>query len=223
MEWTHWEEILKWFNPRTIIEVGGFTLLLLVVYAETGIMLGFFLPGDSLLFTAGLLASTSQFQVQLWKLLVGVSLAAIVGDNTGYWIGRFLGRSLYNKKESWYYKREYIILTRAYFQKYGKVTLIIGRFLPIVRTFAPILAGVVELPYHNYITYSLAGGLLWVNSLIPLGYFLGSRFSFIEKNLGIVVMIIVAVTTIPIIRKIWSENRKAKEKREKRKKIINPH
>lgn len=215
MEWLEWNEIFKWLNPRTIIEVGGFILLLLVVYAETGIMLGFFLPGDSLLFTAGLLAGTNDFNIPLWQLLLGVSLAAIAGDNTGYWIGHYIGRSLYNKKETWYYKRNYIVLTRAYFQKYGKVTLIIGRFLPIVRTFAPLLAGVVTMPYNRYIIYSIGGGLLWVNTLIPIGYFFGSQFPIVEKNLGWFILAIVLVTTLPVLRKIWIENKKVKRKKDK--------
>ncbi len=203
-----WNEIAKWFNPQTIIEVGGLTLFLLVVYAETGLLIGFFLPGDSLQFTAGLMAGIGVLKVNIFSLVSMAALAAILGDNTGYWIGRKIGRTLYNRKETWYYKRSYVILTRAYFMKYGGITLIIGRFLPIVRTFAPVLAGIAQMPYRKYIIYSIIGAVLWTGSLIPIGYFLGTQFPEIQNYLEYIIILIVVITTGPIIYKIWKETRK---------------
>lgn len=204
-----WNDIAKWFNPQTIIKVGGVTLFLIVVYAETGLLIGFFLPGDSLQFTAGLMAGIGVIDIELITLVLLAATAAILGDNTGYWIGYNIGKALYNKKETWYYKRSYIVLTRAYFMKYGGVTLIIGRFLPIVRTFAPVLAGVAKMPYKRYLIYSITGGLLWTGSLIPLGYFLGSKFPQIQDYLEYIIFVIVIITTGPIVYKIWKETRRA--------------
>ncbi len=205
-----WQDISKWFNPQTILEVGGVSLFLLVIYVETGLLVGFFLPGDSLQFTAGLMAGIGVLKIDLLPLILLAATAAVLGDNTGYWIGRRIGKALYNKKETWYYKRAYVILTRAYFRKYGGITLIIGRFLPIVRTFAPLLAGVAEFPYKKYIPYSVFGGILWTGSLISVGYFLGKQFPEIQHYLEYVILIIVIVTTGPIIFKIWQETRKRK-------------
>ncbi len=207
---TLWSELSQWFNPQHILEVGGVSLFLLIVYVETGLLIGFFLPGDSLQFTAGLMAGIGALQIELLPLIIMTAAAAILGDNTGYWIGRKIGRALYNKKETWYYKRSYVILTRAYFRKYGGTTLIIGRFLPIVRTFAPLLAGVAEFPYPKYITYSVFGGFLWTGSLLSIGYFFGKQFPAIQHYLEYVILVIVIVTTAPIIYKIWKETRKRK-------------
>ncbi len=213
------EDIFYWLQPRFIIEVGGLLLLLTVVFAETGLLIGFFLPGDSLLFTAGLLAGTGQFSIALYYLLPLTTAAAILGDNLNYWIGRRIGKALYNKKETWYFKREYIVVTRAYFQRYGAITLIIGRFLPIVRTFAPLLAGVSMLSYRRYLMYSLIGGILWVNTLIPIGYFLGSLLPETEDYLGYIVLVLVVITTFPILRRLWMERRRAKERLKKKRSL----
>ena len=205
-----WDELVKWFNPQTILKVGGVTLFLIVVYAETGLLIGFFLPGDSLQFTAGLMAGIGVINIKLIPLILLAATAAILGDNTGYWIGYNIGRALYNKKETWYYKRSYVVLTRAYFMKYGGITLIMGRFLPIVRTFAPVLAGIARMPYKRYIFYSITGGFLWTGSLISIGYFLGTQFPQIQNYLEYIIIVIVVVTTGPIIYKIWKETRSRK-------------
>ena len=218
MDWlSHaWEVLVQALNPQTIISVGGLWLLVAVVFAETGLLAGFFLPGDSLLFTAGLLASDPKFQTgtlldfTIFNVLLFVTLAAILGDSTGYAIGRRGGAKVFNKPKSFFFKPEYVATTRRFFEKHGNKTLILGRFLPIVRTFAPVMAGVVHLHYPRFLYYNIVGGVLWVFSLCLMGYFLGTQFPWIKNYYEYIVIGFVVITTVPVVRMVIHESKSRK-------------
>jgi membrane-associated protein len=203
-------------NPKTIIRVGGLWLLIAVVFAETGLLAGFFLPGDSLLFTAGLLCadhnlhSDSFFGFNILSVLIFVTLAAVLGDSFGYFIGKTTGHKVFNRPKSLLFKPEYVTTTRKFYDKYGDKALILGRFLPVIRTFAPVMAGVVHLHYPRFLSYNVIGGVLWVFSLSLTGYFLGTQFPWIQNYYEHIVLGLIIVTTIPIIRMIIKEAKQNK-------------
>jgi membrane-associated protein len=211
-----WETLFNFFkellHPQSIIHYGGLYLLVIVVFAETGVMVGFFLPGDSLLFTAGLLTAAGVIDNSIFTVLISVSLAAILGDNLGYYIGKKMGQALFKKKESWLFKPEYVTITKQFYDKHGGKALIIGRFLPIIRTFAPILAGVVNLEYSKFILYNITGGVLWVFSLILAGYFLGRYVPGVKEYLEYIIIFMVIVTAIPIVKTFLKERAARKRK-----------
>jgi len=211
-----WETLFEFFkeltHPQSIIHYGGLTLLVIVVFAETGIMMGFFLPGDSLLFTAGLLTATGFLDHSIYTVLFSVTLAAILGDSFGYYVGSKMGKALFKKKESWLFKPEYVTITKQFYDKHGGKALILGRFLPIIRTFAPILAGVVNLEYSKFIVYNVIGGVLWVFSLIITGYFLGIWVPNIKEYLEYIIIFMIIVTTIPVVRTFLKERKEAKKR-----------
>jgi membrane-associated protein len=187
-------------NSQELIHYGGFSLLLLVVFAETGLFFGFFLPGDYLLFTAGLLCGSAALNVPIFTLLAGVTLAAVCGNLAGYWSGTFLKQKVLNgEKGSFFFKPEMMARTQLFFQKHGTKALIFSRFLPIVRTFTPILAGAVNLPFKTYLTYNFIGSFLWVWTMIPAGYFLGMRYPSIVQYLEYIIIGFVVFTTIPVV------------------------
>lgn len=197
----------KLLNSQDIILYGGFTLLLIVVFAETGLFIGFFLPGDYLLFTAGLLCGTSALNVSIYNLVACVTLAAVCGDFTGYFTGRFLGKRLFQKEDSFFFKKKYLEKTRAFYRKYGAATLILGRFLPIIRTFAPILAGAVDVELRKFTIFNVVGAVLWVWTLVPIGYFLGKTFPEIINYVGYFIIGFVIITTIPLLRSLVHFNK----------------
>jgi membrane-associated protein len=187
-------------NSRELIHYGGFSLLLIVVFAETGVFFGFFLPGDYLLFTAGLLCGSAALDVPIWTLLIGVTIAAVFGNLTGYWSGSFLKNKVLNgEKGSFFFKPEMMERTRLFFQKHGTKALIFSRFLPVVRTFTPILAGAVSLPFQTYLKYNFIGSFLWVWTMIPMGYFLGTHYPSIVNYLEYIIIAFVVFTAIPVI------------------------
>lgn len=220
MEWlSHaWDVLAQALNPQTIISLGGLWLLVAVIFAETGLLAGFFLPGDSLLFTAGLLAADPKFQsgalldFNIVNVLVFVTLAAILGDSTGYIIGRRGGPKVFNKPKSWFFKPEYVSTTRRFYEKHGDKTLVLGRFLPIVRTFAPVMAGVVSLHYPRFLYYNIVGGILWVFSLSLMGYFFGMQFPWIKNYYEYIVIGFIVVTTVPVIRMVLKESKANKQR-----------
>ena len=215
MEWllTVWTWLQQAVNPQTIISVGGIWLLVGVVFAETGLMAGFFLPGDSLLFTAGLLCTDPKFinnsplGLNIITVLLFVTAAAVLGDSLGYFIGRRAGPKIFNRPESLLFKPEYISTTKKFYDRHGDKALVIGRFLPIVRTFAPVMAGVVGLEYRRFVFYNITGGILWVFSLVMLGYVSGHLFPAVHDFYEYIVISFIVVTTVPIVRTIISENR----------------
>ncbi|MCZ2355316.1 MAG: VTT domain-containing protein [Bacteroidia bacterium] len=204
------EFIQRLFHPETIIHLGGLTLLSLVVFAETGLMIGFFLPGDSLLFTAGLLCATGFFDTSIYNLLIFVTLAAVFGDSVGYYFGKKMGEKLFTKKESWLFKPEYVTITKRFYEKYGGKALVLGRFLPIVRTFAPVLAGVVKLQYRRFVVFNVSGAVLWVFSLTLTGYFLGVLVPEIRQYLEHIIISLIIITAIPVIRTYLKERKEQK-------------
>ncbi|MDR0770345.1 MAG: DedA family protein [Burkholderiales bacterium] len=187
-----------------------YVLLFVIIFAETGFVIFPFLPGDSLLFVAGAVAASTMLDVHL--IVVLLMTAAILGDSVNYAIGRKIGQRVYTWPDSRLFKRAYLVRTQMFYDKYGSMTIVIGRFVPIVRTFAPFLAGVVAMPYPRFLTYNIAGGVLWICSLVYLGYFFGN-IPFIKNNLTFFVIGIVIVSVIPIIVTYFKERAAAKKQR----------
>lgn len=191
------EEIIRW---------GGTLALIAIVFAETGLLIGFFLPGDSLLVTAGLFAWKGDLNI--WVLLVTLSIAAIVGDAVGYAIGRRLGPKLFKKEDSLLFKRKHLVKAHEFYERYGGKTIVIARFIPIIRTFAPTVAGAAEMTYSKFALYNVTGGLLWVFSMVLGGYALGSIVPDIDKYIHYVIVIVVFLSLLPPIIEWWRERRR---------------
>jgi membrane-associated protein len=173
-------------------------IIALIIFCETGLVVTPFLPGDSLLFAAG--AIVAKLSMNVWILIPLLFLAAILGDNTNYFFGRFLGRKVY-EKDYWFLRRKHIDKTQAFYEKHGGRTLIMARFVPIVRTFAPFVAGVGEMQYKRFISYCLVGGALWVTSLTLAGYFFG-QLDFVKNNFELVVLGIIGISLLPMVVEI---------------------
>ena len=200
------EHILEWLGPWAAIG------LFAIIFAESGLLIGFFLPGDSLLFTAGLLAATAEnndLDLNIGVLLLGCFIAAVAGDQVGYAFGNKAGPGLFRRPDSRLFKQEYIHRTKHFFERHGPKTIILARFVPIVRTFAPILAGVGEMPYSTFIRYNVVGGFAWAVGITSLGYVFGDRFPGVEDYLEFVIIGIVALSLIPPLLE-WRKHRKAK-------------
>jgi membrane-associated protein len=180
-----------------LIVAFGYLGVFLTIFAESGVLIGFFLPGDSLLFTVGILASQGYFNIT-WMIILAIT-GAILGDTFGYYIGRVVGPKLFQRKESRLFKQEYVKKTEDFYAKYGKRTIILARFVPIVRTFAPVMAGVGKMHYRTFVSYNVIGGFLWAGGLLSISYYLGTRFEGIENYLTYIVIGIIAVSLIPIV------------------------
>jgi membrane-associated protein len=187
----------------------GLAIILLVVFVENGIFFGFFLPGDTLLLTTGIFCSTDKLHTPLSWLLISIPLAAIIGSITGYAFGKKMGERLYQRPDSLLFKKKYILTAQAFFTKYGGMALIMGRFLPIIRTFAPIFAGIVKLDYKKFLTFNITGAVLWVFSMVLLGYFLGN-VPGVSEHLEYVILGIVIITWIPVVRTYLKERKNLK-------------
>ncbi|MBC7399610.1 MAG: VTT domain-containing protein [Mucilaginibacter sp.] len=194
-----WEHLQNLTDAQSILSKGGFYFLLIVVFAETGLFFGFFLPGDYLLFMAGLLCSSGMIDVSLGTLILSVILAGVLGNYTGYWFGYRTGPMLFNKNDSLFFKKRYVIIAEEFYAKHGGMALVLGRFFPIIRTFAPIFAGVVKVDFKKFTIYNLAGSIAWVNTFILSGYFLGRRYPQIKDYLEYVVIGLIIITTIPLV------------------------
>ena len=198
-------------NPESIIHYGGIYLLLFVVFAETGLFIGFFLPGDSLLFTAGLLCSTGILSIHIILLVILIIAAAVTGNMVGYAFGKKVGPLLFKRKSGFLFRQEQLVTANEFYQKHGKKTIILGRFLPILRTFAPIVGGIVKLEYYKFFIYSLVGAFFWVCTLVLAGYFMGRYIPGIKDYLGYIVIFLIVITSIPIIyNSIKSKHEKKK-------------
>ncbi len=171
-------------------------ILFVIIFCETGLVVTPFLPGDSLLFAAGSLAAAGMFQIA--ALILILFAAAVLGDTLNYHLGKYLGPKVLRKQDSWIFKRSYIERTERFYEKYGAKTIVVARFVPIVRTFAPFLAGVGAMRYSKFISYNIFGALLWVGIFVPAGYFFGS-LPFVQKNFGLVVIVIIALSVLPIV------------------------
>lgn len=195
-----WNTLQHFIDPEKLLREGGFYVVMFVIFAETGLFFGFFLPGDYLLFLAGMFVATGKLDVNIYVLIFGLCVSAVSGNFVGYWFGRKTGPMLYHRKESFFFKRRYLKAAEEYYHKQGAFALIMGRFVPIVRTFAPIFAGVVKLDFKRFALYNVAGALIWIASLTLLGYFLGKRFEKeINDYLLYIIIGFIVITTIPLI------------------------
>ena len=186
---------------------GGYLLLVGIVFTETGLLVGFFLPGDSLLITAGLLAGMGSLNI--WWLNGVVNAAAILGDSTGYAIGRRLGPRIFTRPKSMLFNPKHVQRTQRFYEKYGAKTIVIARFVPIIRTFAPVLAGVGSMRYRRFLTYNVVGGIGWVVSMTLAGYLLGQTVPNISKHMHELVIVIIVLSVIPIAVEVYRERRKS--------------
>lgn len=194
----YWEAFLQLLDAEVLIESGGFYLILLIVFAETGLFFGFFLPGDYLLFLAGLFCALGKIDVDIVTLCVGLLAAGILGNFTGYWFGYRAGPMLFQRKDTWLYKRKYVVMAEEFFHKYGGTALIIGRFVPIIRTFAPIFAGIVRLNFRRFVLYNISGAMIWVFVLTLSGYYLGKSFPQIINYIEYIIIGLIIVAFSPI-------------------------
>ncbi|MFA5773558.1 MAG: DedA family protein [Candidatus Paceibacterota bacterium] len=187
-------------DPILIIKAVGIIGVILIVFAETGLFFGFFFPGDSLLFTAGIFASQGYFSIEI--LLIGCIIAAILGDSFGYWSGKKYGRKLFDRDSGFFFKRKRLYDAEVFYEKHGKSTIIIARFVPVVRTFAPIVAGIGNMSYLSFISYNIFGGIFWVSGMLLLGYFLGSIIPNPDVYIIPIAFLIIVLSFIPIIFKM---------------------
>jgi len=194
-------------DPAWIMQHGGLYIVLLIVFAETGLFVGFFLPGDTLLFIAGVIlaqtgtAGSAYLDLGYWVILIAV--AGIAGNFVGYWFGRKSGILLMERKDSWLFKKKHLLKAQAFYEQRGGAAIIIARFLPIVRTFAPIIAGMVQMDMKRFTLFNIIGGFLWVGSIVAGGFFLGN-IAWVKENLELIVLGIVCITTLPVVLKLLS-------------------
>lgn len=187
----------SWLDPNYLLDTFGIWGLLLIVFAESGLLIGFFLPGDSLLFTAGLLITSEQLDFPLWAAIALICVAAILGDQAGYMFGKKVGPSLFTRPDSRLFKQENVVKAHEFFEKYGPKSLVLARFVPVVRTFTPIIAGVSGMRYRSFLTFNVLGGILWGAGVTLLGSWLGG-IDFVKENVEAILILIVLVSVVPI-------------------------
>ena len=205
----------SWLDPNYLLDTFGIWGLLLIVFAESGLLIGFFLPGDSLLFTAGLLITSKQLDFPLWAAIVLICVAAILGDQAGYMFGKKVGPALFTRPDSRFFKQENVTKAHEFFEKYGPKSLVLARFVPIVRTFTPIIAGVSGMRYRSFLVFNVVGGILWGAGVTLLGSWLGN-IDFVKKNIEAILILIVLISVVPIIIELLrarSQNKKAARQR----------
>jgi membrane-associated protein len=195
-------------DPKPLIEAFGTLGIFAIVFAESGLLFGFFLPGDSLLFTAGLLASQGSLNFPV--IVAGCFAAAVAGDQVGYYIGRRAGPAIFRRPDSRFFKKKNVDRAKAYFELHGSKTIVLARFIPIVRTFTPVVAGVAQMDYRRFVTFNVIGGFLWAVGVTSLGYALGSTIPDIDKYLLPIIALIVAVSFVPVILELWKMRRESK-------------
>ncbi|MEU0133832.1 VTT domain-containing protein [Streptomyces sp. NPDC006296] len=200
----------SWLDPDYLLNTFGLPGLLLIVFAESGLLIGFFLPGDSLLFTTGLLVTTGDLKYPLWLVCVLVALAAIIGDQVGYLFGRKVGPALFKRPDSRLFKQENVEKAHEFFEKYGPKSLVLARFVPIVRTFTPIIAGVSRMDYRSFITFNIIGGILWGVGVTLLGAALG-KIAFVHENIEMILILIVLISVVPILIEFLRARGKSKK------------
>ena len=202
MDWLQqlyqFDELIRW---------GGYAVLVAIVFAETGLLAGFFLPGDSLLVTAGLLAASDSI-LHIGVLIALLGVAAIAGDSTGYAIGYHLGPRLFTRDDSRFFHKDHLVRTQHFYEKYGAKTIVFARFIPIIRTFAPTVAGVGRMRYRAFLLFNVAGAIGWVTSMTLAGFFLGRSIPDIERHLHWVIAIVILLSFLPILRE-WHLSRRS--------------
>ncbi|MCU0415889.1 MAG: DedA family protein [Cytophagaceae bacterium] len=196
-------------DPESIIK-GGLFLILIIIFAENGVFFGFFLPGDTLLFTTGLLNATGILEIPTFTLVSSICLAAYAGSWFGYWFGKTTGSSLFNRNDTLFFKKKYMFAAESFFHKHGATALIMARFLPIIRTFAPILSGIIRYPFGKFMFFNVLGGTIWVVSLVMGGYYLGIIFPDAKQHLEYIILGIVIITWVPVIKTYLNERKKQK-------------
>lgn len=201
----------EFLEPKFLIETLGTIGIIAIVFAESGLFFGFFLPGDSLLFTAGLFASQGHLSLPI--LLIGTAIAAIAGDSVGYAFGKRVGPAIFSREDSIIFHKKHIIRAEEFYKKHGVKTILLARFVPVIRTFAPIIAGVGKMPYKTFLAWNIAGGLLWTQLCILGGYYLGQVVPGIEKHLEIVILGIIALSFLPIAIEIIRERVKSRQRK----------
>jgi len=201
-------DFLSNLNPEVLIKTFGYLGLFVAVFAESGLFIGFFLPGDSLIFTAGILAS--QGLLSIWVLPPLLFIAAVLGDNFGYAFGRRLGPQLFSREDSRFFHRKHLERAQTFYARYGKATLIIARFTPIVRTFAPIVAGAGKMHYPTFFVYNIVGAFIWVMLNTLLGYFLGKTVPNIERYIIPILVIIIVLSFLPAVFQFMRERKATK-------------
>ncbi len=189
-----------------LVRWGGYAVLSAIVFTETGLLIGFFLPGDSLLITAGLVAATGALDI--WWLCGLLGVAAIVGDSVGYAIGARIGPRLFTREKSRLFNPRHVVRTREFYARYGAKTIVIARFVPIIRTFAPVVAGVGQMAYRRFLAYNVVGGLGWVFGMTWAGYLLGNTVPNIDRHVHAVVIVVIVLSVIPIAAEILRERRR---------------
>ena len=194
----HLDELIAW---------AGYFGVTAIVFCETGLLAGFFLPGDSLLVTAGLVASQGKLDIGALNALL--ITAAVAGDSTGYAIGHFVGPKIFCREDSFFFRKDHIRRTHEFFEKYGGKTIILARFVPIMRTFAPTVAGVGRMSYRRFLSYNVVGGILWVPSMLFIGYGLGRSIPDIEKHLHLVIAAVIVISFLPLVNE-WAQSRRKK-------------
>ncbi|MGW1216469.1 DedA family protein [Streptomyces sp. NPDC002499] len=200
----------SWLDPNQLLDTFGIWGLLLIVFAESGLLIGFFLPGDSLLFTAGLLITSNQLDFPLWGAIALICVAAILGDQAGYMFGKKVGPSLFSRPDSRLFKQENVVKAHEFFEKYGPKSLVLARFVPIVRTFTPIIAGVSGMKYRSFVIFNVIGGVLWGAGVTLLGSWLG-KIDVVKNNIEAMLILIVLISVVPIIIEFMRARSKAKK------------
>ena len=194
------------YNVPELIRLVGLYGLIFVIFAETGLMVGFFLPGDSLLVTAGLFAARGDLDIAV--LIPSLMAAAILGNATGYFIGHKAGHALYSRPNSFFFRREHLLRTHEFYERHGGKTIIMAQFMPIARTFAPVVAGAADMTYRRFATFNIVGAILWIGSMVLTGYFLGRLIPGIESRIHIVVAVVIFLSLLPAIIG-WAKSRVA--------------
>ncbi|GAB4126389.1 MAG: VTT domain-containing protein [Raineya sp.] len=205
-----WAFIKSLTDSKEVIQTGGIFLIFLIVYLETGWFFGFFLPGDYLLFLSGMLCE-EYLGGNIWVVFGGIFVAAVMGNFSGYFFGKIVGHNFENRPDTWYFKKKYIESTREFFNKNGAKALVIGRFLPVIRTFAPLLSGMARMPLGFFAIYNVLGALLWSGLLVLGGYYLGKTFPQLGQYVEYIVLFFLGITTITLIKgylKVRKENKK---------------
>jgi membrane-associated protein len=185
---------------------GGYAGLAAIIFSETGLLVGFFLPGDSLLVTAGLFAARGELDIVILNMILPV--AAIAGNATGYWIGARAGHALYNRPQSRFFRRDHLLKTKEFYEKYGGMTIVLAQFMPFARTFAPVVAGVAEMTYRRFALFNVGGAIGWIVSMTLTGYYLGRMIPGVEHNIEYVIIIVVTISVLPLIYKYIQHKRR---------------
>ncbi|MFC7859803.1 DedA family protein [Arthrobacter koreensis] len=203
----------EWLDPQVFLAdpaIGPWVVLLIcgIVFVETGLLIGFFLPGDSLLFTAGLLVATGAVQINIWVLILLIALSAFLGDQLGYLIGRKAGPVVFNRPESRFFHQENVDRAEAFFARHGGKAVVLARFIPVIRTFTPVVAGVGRMHYATFIAYNAIGGAVWALSVTLLGYILGDRVPFVRDNLDLIFLGVIGLTLVFVVAGLFRPGRR---------------